>query len=126
MSGPKLQNFSLPAGDDVEMTLDIGPDIVGAENDLTGCTILWQVFGQTYGVPDGAPPIISKSTGGNGITITGTDAQTAEMIVDRADTFGLLGNYYHEAKIVDGTDNEISVTYGILTITNIEINKGTP
>ena len=36
--------------------------------------------------------------------------------IDRADTLNLLGNYYHEARIVDGLGEDITVTYGLMTV----------
>jgi hypothetical protein len=60
------QNFSVEAGDDIAITLDIDPD-----NGITliGANIEWNVYEQEFGQPTADPAVITKSNGVGG-TIT--------------------------------------------------------
>lgn len=115
---PIIQNFSVPAGDDVDINFDVDPDD-GAS--LIGATIYWRVYEQENGLPvAGVDPVLEKVLD-DGIQIT--DPATGQFVVtiDAADTTDMLRNYYHEARIHDEDGNWVTVTIGILTITGTEI-----
>jgi hypothetical protein len=112
-SGPLIQNFSVAAGNAVPITFDVGPDGV---NTLTDCTIVWKVYNQAFGEPNG-DPIISKTSPSDGIEIVDPIYQVFEVDLVKADTLELLGNYYHEATVIDALGNESTPTVGIMTVT---------
>lgn len=111
-----LQNFSVPADNDVMLdavVLNV-PTLAGAE-------VIWRVYPQSFGAPvDGAVPIISKSSlsGGGGITILTSPQSSFVIQLHATDTFGLaLGNYFHEATVIDGFGERSTVWSGLMTLT---------
>src|SRR5262252_4416419 len=115
-----IQNFSIPANNDTVLSVDVGPD---NENlTLAGATIYWKVFAQTAGVPYG-DPLISKSTNeGGGIEVLDNTYQLFTIELDRSETAGLLGNYYHETRIISALDDRVTVNQGIVCITMAEVD----
>jgi hypothetical protein len=112
-----LQNFSIPSGDVQPVQFQIEDDTIS----LHAAMISVEVFGQTHGVQDGNPPIITKTNGSpGGITLIESPASFT-VAFERADTINLLGNYYFEARVVDSLNEFITVTYGIMTVTQTEI-----
>lgn len=113
------QNFSIEAGDDITITLDIDPD-----NGITllGSTIQWRVYEQEFGQPTAdANPVISKDNGvGGTVTIIDPDTATLEIPLTSADSISLLRNYYHEATVVDPTRGRITIAMGIMTVLGTE------
>lgn len=112
-----IQNFSVPAGDSVDINFDIDPDD-GVS--LVGATIYWRAYEQQFGQPlPGVDPVIEKYTD-HGLQVTDPEAQKFTVELDRTDTIDLLRNYYHEATIRDPNDNWVTVTLGIMTVTGTE------
>lgn len=125
MSGPKIQNFSLAAGDSFVINFDVGPD-EGAT--LANCDIYWQAFRQEHGVVvEGVEPVIAKSivdSVEDGIHIVSEPQLTFTVTLDEADTISLLRNYYHEITIIDDEGNRTTPTVGIMTVTQTENRNG--
>ena len=114
---PITQNFSIPAGDSVDINFDVDPDEGGS---LIGSTIYWRAYEQESGLPvAGSEPVIEKVLD-DGIQIVNPDTLQFVVELDRADTVNLLRNYYHEATIKDQDDNWVTVTLGIMTVTGTE------
>lgn len=121
MSGPVLQNFSIPAGDDVELDFTLTPANSGAEIG-PGAQIYFSAFEQTFGVvAEDIPPVIEKVLD-HGIEITDPDTKKFSVTVaGETDTILLLGNYYYEAQVVDLSGKTVTATQGIMTVTQTEI-----
>jgi hypothetical protein len=116
---PIIQNFSVAAGDDLDINFVLDPN---SGLDLTGADIYWNVYEQAYGIPDSStPPVIVKSTPAD-ITI-GSPADNFTVTLIETDTENLLRNYYHEAHVVDVNGNTSTVTVGIMTVTQTEIRS---
>lgn len=117
---PIIQNFSVPAGDDVDVNFDVDPDD-GAS--LIGATIYWRVYEQENGLPiAGAEPVLEKVLD-DGIQVTDPDTGKFVVTIDAEDTEDMLRNYYHEARIFDVDSNWVTVTIGIMTVTGTEIRS---
>lgn len=108
-----LQNFSLLAGDDETVTFTVD-QTSGIDIRLSGMLIEWKVFLQDNGVVSNETPLISKTLT-DGIVIV-PSPEGFVVTIARADTLGLLGNYYHEAKVIDGLGDYTTVTQGIMTV----------
>lgn len=110
----ELQNFSTIRGDGEDVTFDI-VEGSGVDVSLPGIEIIWSVYEQETGVvADDAEPLFEKSLG-HGITIQ-ESPQRFVVTIDGDDTDELLGNYYHEAKVIDGLGGKTTVTQGIMTV----------
>ena len=117
VAGPKIQNFSVPAGDGVDLNWDVDPD---AGVSLIGADIIWRAYEQEFGLPvAGSDPVISKRLD-DGIQIDDPTALTFTVTIDRADTVGLLRNYYHEATVISEEGIWVTVTVGAMTVTQTE------
>lgn len=115
---PTIQNFSIPANDDVDINFDVDPDD-GAS--LVGSTIYWRAYEQEFGLPvSGVDPVLTKVLD-DGIQITDPDAGQFVVTILADDTVDLLRNYYHEARIKDTDGNWVTVTTGIMTVTGTEV-----
>jgi len=110
---PRIQNFSVPQGDTTVVNFDVDPD---EGVNLSGATIIWRVYNQRNGLKYG-DPIISKATDGDGIEITDPDLLKFAVLLNRDDTIDLLRNYFHEAKIYDSQKDGVTVTVGLMTVT---------
>jgi hypothetical protein len=69
-----------------------------------------------FGVPTGDP--IIKKVLDNGLQITDPELLKFTAALSYNDTVDLLGNYYHEAFVIDGNDDHVSVTVGTMCVTN--------
>lgn len=123
MSAPLIQNFSIPADNDLTIQINVTP--LASMDTLVGSMVFWNVYEQQYGVPTpDVAPVISKNSlsGDGGIAIPDSPADLMEAIVTIAssDTVGLLRNYFHETTVVDVEGHTTSVNQGILTITPTE------
>jgi len=106
-----VQNFSMPRGDDFQVSLDIDPDV----SSLVGSQVTWRVYAQDTGVAIGAP-VLTKNLD-QGLEITDPTYQLILITLQGADTAGLApGNYYHEATVYDIDGKRTSVSAGILTL----------
>lgn len=92
----QAQNFRLYAGETKTITVTATNEQTGALLDFSGATIVWKV-------KQGSTTILTKQTGGSGISVTGTGIFT--ITIDTGDTTSLSGNYPHEcrATLADGT-----------------------
>ncbi len=108
-----IQNFSAPAGDDLEIVFVFDPGYAVAED---GAVVEWKVYDQSVGIPDLSEPILSKSTS-DGIDFPPSPGTEFTVRLNSADTVDLLGNYYHEAKVTDINGDLSTVTTGIMTVT---------
>jgi hypothetical protein len=113
------QNFSVYAGNNVDITIDIDPD---DEVTLVGAVITWSVYPQAFGQPvAGEDPVIEKSNGvGGTIVVTDPDTQTLSIPLEEEDTIELLRNYYHECTVEDESRGLITVAHGIMTVLGTE------
>jgi len=113
------QNFSVYAGAQTDITIDIDPDD-GVT--LVGSIIVWRVYEQELGLPTvGAEPVIEKDNDvGGTIVVTDPDLQKLKVPLVSADTVGLLRNYYHEATVIDPDRGYIPVANGIMTVLGTE------
>jgi hypothetical protein len=118
-----IQNFSVPADNDVEVVLRVTPDLEMAS--LAGTTIYWRVYPQEFGIPifDAVPSgsvaaLIEKSTSDGSIALLPSPPpMSCEIRIKGADTSGLLRNYYHETTLIDGAGNISTLNCGIMTVT---------
>lgn len=116
---PVVQDFPVPAGDamDVTFTLDPSDGI-----SLEGATVIWQAYAAEFGVPLPSPILISKSSNEEGefgpqIDILPSPADQFVVHLYETDTGLPPGNYYHEAEIIDASENHATVCQGTMTIT---------
>jgi hypothetical protein len=118
MSGPIVQNVSVPADDDEDLNFTL----IGTGVALgPGSQIFFDVYEAQFGAPiPGLTPVITKVLD-HGIEITNPDAKTFTVTIARADTAGLLRNYYYEVRVVDVNSFSVTTTIGIFTITGTEI-----
>lgn len=114
-----IQNFSVPAGDDLEVVFTFDAGFAIPED---GAHVTWDVFNQSGGVPDLSAPIISKSTDDD-ISWPASPGDTFTVRLNSSDTILLLGNYYHEAEVVDINDDHTTVTTGIMTVTQTGVSR---
>lgn len=113
------QNFSVYAGNDVDVTIDIDPDDAIT---LVGAVITWRAYAQSFGQPvPGVAPVIEKTNESGGtIEVTNPSTQTLKVPLLSADTVGLLRNYYHECTVIDPDRGEFTVANGIMTVLGTE------
>jgi hypothetical protein len=109
---PKIQNFEVSAGDATDLNFDVDPDDVGVT--LLGTIPYWCVYAQRFGVPYGDPLI--KKVLDKGLQITNPDLLQYQVKLEWKDTNALLGNYYHEAFVIDENQKHISTTTGVMAV----------
>jgi len=123
---PTIQNFSVPRGNSLDVTVNVETDVVGET--LEGAEVFWSVWEQKHGVvttdATGArlPPLIQKTVG-HGITVLASPPMEFVISMEQPDTVGLLGNFYHEAEVIDGDGNHVTVMQGLLTVTEAELSQ---
>jgi hypothetical protein len=116
MSIPLIQNFSIAAGDVVEIPVLIDPSFALT---LDGATIWWRAYEQEYSNPTpDTPAVVTKGTDKSppDISVPGSPPDTFIFDLLEADTIGLLRNYYHEATVIDVDGNRSTVMVGIMTV----------
>ncbi len=120
MTQPLISNFSIPADNDHDAILTIKSDVAG--DSLSGCTVYWRAFEQSFGVPvPNIPPVLDKnSLSGGDVVILPSPPMTVRISFRRAETAALLRNYYHEVTVIDEILNQDTVTVGIMTVTQTE------
>lgn len=114
---PVIQNFSVPAGDDVPVTFVMDP---GSGIDINTAEARWRAFQQENGVPlPATSPILDKtSLSGGGIELVPSPLGFIVTFAG-ADTVDMLRNYYHEAEVTDAAGHS-TLTVGIMTVTQTE------
>lgn len=90
------------AGDSKELTINVVDD-KGAAFDLTNITDFIFVISKTK-LPKKTPEIVKKLT--SGVTVAGS---SAKITLTSAETKLLEGEYYCEAKVIDGFGNVTTV-----------------
>lgn len=114
------QNFSVPSGYDEVITFSVDPAITDT---LMGCTVWWRAYPQKFSIPIDSPILIEKSSPAD---ITLLDSPLSfYFTLATADTLDLVGNYYHEATILNGVQEMIGTSFGIMTVT-ATINRTLP
>jgi hypothetical protein len=115
-----IQNFSVPAANDVQITLNVAPD--QNLDTLDNVVIYWRVYPQSFGIPDfdGSPlTLIEKSTLDGSIALVSSPASMeCQIRLLRDDTAYLLRNYYHETTMTDSAGNVSTLNEGIMTVTD--------
>lgn len=104
------QSFSMVAGDSKVIVAPI-TDAAGAAQSLTGATIVWKL--RTANV-EGAI-LLTKQTGGAGITLTTTTAtnDTVNVALDDSDTVTFGGtSHYQECEATDASGNVSTLWIG--------------
>jgi hypothetical protein len=113
------QNFSLIAGDDVDVDYTITPP-PPTPIDLTTANLSWKAFPQVRGVADKTLPVIVKINGDGGIEVTDPGNYLFTVHLFSADTTAgtLAGNYYYETVVVDVDNNNrrSTITVGTMTV----------
>jgi hypothetical protein len=119
MSGPLIQNFTVPAGNDVDINVDIDPDGDGIT--LVGSHLFWRVYEIECGmiIPD-TEPVLEKYSEDGGIIAIDSDLQKFRISILATDSASLLRNYFHETTIVDPEDNITTLNQGIITFVGTE------
>jgi len=116
-----IQNFSVPADNDVAITLGITPVM-----SLDASTIYWRVYQQQFGIPNfdveespsgSSLALIEKSTTDGTITVLPSPPDVCTIQLAATDTVNLLRNYYHETTLVDPAGNLSTLNCGIMTVT---------
>jgi hypothetical protein len=105
------QNVTIWAGNAVQLQIGITDATTGSGMVLsTASSIMWKLLKDAESV---ASPVLTKVTGGSGITVSGS---TATVLLGETDTTSLLGNYYHMTKVRDTAGSPATVTVGTMTI----------
>ncbi len=114
---PKRQNFAVPSNNDALIDVDVATEVSGET--LANATVEWSVYPQLHGVVTDTTPIISKTSAspGGGISIPTSPDMTFIIDLSATDTITLLGNYYHEATIIDALGDRDTVMYGQMCVT---------
>jgi len=115
-SGPKIVNFSIPAGDVLTLNIDISPDATPVLPTLLGSNIYFNAWKAPFGLKTG-DPVIHKALD-HGIEIDDPDLLKYHISFDMDDTIDQeRTTHYFETTVVDGSGNHLTPTIGIMTIT---------
>lgn len=119
-----LQNFSVPRNTD--STITVGVTTAVPNDTLVGCSILFALYEQSFGMVTNDTAILEKDTDpSGGITIPPSPLNAMEFDVafTRTELRNLTyANYYYEATVLDEIGNQVCVISGIVTITVGENN----
>lgn len=117
---PIIQNFSVPAGDSVQVSFEVQPDPDGDEDiSLHNAIVYWRVYPAVFGIRvPGSGALIEKVSPTN-IEILESPKMFIATI-DRPDTLDLLGNYYHEATVESPSGEIVTVTTGTMNVAPTE------
>lgn len=106
------QNFTLAAGDQVDISLDIGPDIAS----MVGTNLTFRVYEQQVGVSIGDALIVKNLD--EGLQISDPDYGIVVISFDEEDTSAMTPrNYNFEVTTYDTDDIRITVSQGVMTLT---------
>ena len=76
----------------------------GAPEDISGATLIrWQLARSVAG-----PALLEKETG-DGVVIVNGPQGRFDVLLEPEDTAALRGDYYNEAKLVDGSGRQLTV-----------------
>ena len=116
---PNIQDFSVPANNTALVTCDVTTVIPG--DTLDGSTVEWFAYQQLHGVTTSTVVLAkTSSSAGGGINILSSPPMTFTIEIDAADTINLLGNFYHEATVIDEGGSRVTVLYGLMTVLQTE------
>ena len=109
----QVQNFEIHAGDDLTLQVSVTDD-AGQPVNLTGAQVAWQA---SRGRADrfSSTAVLAKASG-TGITVTDAAGGVFEVDLAAADTAGLRGAFYHEAKVTDAAGDKSTVFTGTMTV----------
>jgi hypothetical protein len=111
MAMKKNQNFEMAQGDYKELDFTV-KNAAGVVVNIAGATINWMLTTQD----DLDVALLSKATGGSGITITDGAAGECQVALDPLDTKEFDGVYHHELQLIDGSGNPNVVAEGTVEI----------
>lgn len=114
----ELQNTEIYAGNDRTLEIPVkNPD--GSAKDITGASIAWVMKKHPWSTSN----VLSKATGGSGITILDAANGLFEIAITNSDTAALLDAlnaegdlYWHAAEVTDGAGLVCTVTTGYITL----------
>lgn len=116
-----MSRLTVIAGDDAILDVAVTDDTTGDAVDLTGAHLWFMVKADPDDADDDAA--VSKETG-DGIEFVDADEGTATVTLDAADTIALLGAFYWELQLRDGTglirtlaSGRFAVSRGLITST---------
>jgi len=104
------QNFSLYAGDSKNINITVTDDN-GVPVNLSDCKIIWGVKRNAR-----ASRYAVVKTSLDDIIITDTQNGKATIRIMPNDTFGLSGDFYHEAEFTDAMGNVTTLFLGTMTV----------
>lgn len=107
------QNFCVYEGDAVNINVCV-IDQNGIAIDLTGYSIVW-----VLALDVTQPPLFTKTTSGGTITVTTPTSGMFSISLVPKDTTGLTDDaatFYHEAWIIDPSNNPITVMVGQMSL----------
>jgi hypothetical protein len=103
------QNFEVYQGNHKVVTVTVLGGNGTPLTSLAGATITWSASKTSH-----SDALIAKSTTASTITISGG---TCSFTLLPTDTENLLGEYYHEGKVIDASSNVSTGFTGTMTIT---------
>lgn len=110
----QLYDISVAAGNDLVLSIPLSDENIPT----SGHEVQWFVFACDFGVPILSPILIGKSTEGSTISWAGSPNSTLAITLSAGDTTDMLGNYYHEAMLMDdASDNRTTLVQGTFTVT---------
>ena len=108
------QNFSVYAGNGVDVSIDIDPDD-GVT--LVGSFIEWALYASELGQPVGDPILVKNNGDGGTVVVTDPDAQVLKVPLEEADTEDLEPrNYCHVTYVREPDSSPVTVAHGIMTV----------
>ena len=108
----QIVDFDYHAGDNkpIDFTLTEADGVTPI--DLTGATLRWGLFVRLTD----AQALLSKATGGSGITVTDAAQGKLRIAMAKVDTVGLAGRYEHELELVESGGADETMATGTVTI----------
>jgi len=107
----KNQNFEIWAGNSAQIDFAITNSTTGCGMDLpSASSVIWHLLSDS---DTPTPALITKSTGGSGITVS---TSTASVVLGPIDTSSLSGVYVHQARVTDTSGSTVTVSIGTVTI----------
>jgi len=102
------QNFTMWKGDDktVQFTIEDATDV-------SGYTAKWHMA-----VDANSAKLITKTSGGGGITFNGNKVLVAIASAETKDSVTAIpaGSYYHELELIDGSSNKTIAAIGVIDL----------
>lgn len=100
-------------GDALDINVSVeNPD--GTSKDLTSATAEWLLFENESDLD--ADALLTKTTGGGGISITDAANGKLTVSIDTNDTSSLVGQKHHRLRVTDSDGDRVTVFTGTFTI----------